>query len=137
MCTVQDDGALAIPGVGRVQVAELAALEDGKRQRCFTLWLEKHSAIGFALDITEVNAPGACRVGALWRQPFCDCVSAEPLMTLEASLWRPLAVVACRGRRFGVRCASNRDGQIRYQIPASQFVCQPRLATEVARILCR
>ena len=112
--TVQDDGALAIPGVGRVQVAD-RSLEDAEAA-LFQRFVENQRDPGFALDITEFNARRVSIGGAV-AQPSVIALTLSPL-TLEQALATVGGVAAEAGDLASVRIY--RDGQI-YQIPASQL----------------
>ncbi|RKF12448.1 sugar transporter [Roseovarius spongiae] len=118
--TVQDDGAIAIPDVGRVQVAGLT-LEEAEAQ-LFQSLVENQIDPSFSLEIAEFNSRRVAIGGAVG-QPTVAPVTLTPL-TLDAAL------AAAGGiRTEDLDYASiriYRDGSL-YQIPLNEYLRRPNL----------
>ncbi len=112
--TVQDDGAIAIPGIGRVAVSD-RSLADAEAA-LFQRFVENQRDPGFALDIAEFNARRVSIGGAV-AQPSVIALTLSPL-TVEQALASVGGVSANPGDLASVRIY--RAGQL-YQIPASRL----------------
>lgn len=117
--TVQDDGAIAIPDVGRVRVAGLT-LEEAEAQ-LFQSLVENQIDPTFSLEIAEFNSKRVSLGGAVG-QPGVAPITLTPL-TLDTAL------AAAGGiRTEDLDYASiriYRDGTL-YQIPLNEYLRQPQ-----------
>lgn len=111
---VQDAGAIAIPGVGRVAVSD-RSLTDAEAA-LFQRFVENQRDPGFALDIAEFKARRVSIGGAV-AQPSVIALTLNPL-TLQQALATVGGVSDAAGDFASVRIY--RNGQ-HYQIPASQL----------------
>jgi polysaccharide export outer membrane protein len=78
---VQDDGAIAIPDVGRVQVAG-RTLEEAEAE-IFQALVEQRLDPSFSLEIAEFNSQRVS-VGGAVRQPVLQPITLKPLYLSEA-----------------------------------------------------
>ncbi|WP_200832621.1 polysaccharide biosynthesis/export family protein [Candidatus Halocynthiibacter alkanivorans] len=112
--TVQDDGAVSIPDVGRVQLAELT-LEEAEAL-LFQRLVERQLDPTFSLEIAEFNSQSVSVGGAV------NSPKVVPVTLIPLSLGQALAKVG------GVDVADPQFASIRlyrdgtlYQIPLAQF----------------
>lgn len=118
--TVQDDGAIAIPDVGRIPVAGLT-LEEAEA-RVFQSLLDNQIDPTFSLEIAEFNSQRVSIGGAV-AQPTVAPVTLTPL-TLDQAL-AAAGGIATRDRDFAV-IRLYRGGTL-YQVPVREYLGQPRL----------
>lgn len=119
--TVQDDGAIAIPNVGRVQVAG-TTLEEAEN-RLFQRLVENQIDPTFSLEIAEFNSKKVSIGGAVG-QPTVAPITLTPLY-LDEALAAAGGVTAEDLDYASVRIY--RDGTI-YQIPLRELYSNDRLA---------
>ena len=112
--TVQDDGSIAIPNVGRVRIADMTL--EGAEAELFQRLVENQIDPTFSLEIAEFNSKKASIGGAV-RQPSVVPISLTPLYLGEALAAAGGAEVA-DPQYASIRFY--RDGTI-YQIPLSEF----------------
>lgn len=119
---VQDDGAIAVPDVGRVRVAGLTLGEA--EAVIFDTLVEKRLDPTFSLEVSEFNSQRVS-VGGLVGQPTLVPISLRPLYLEEA--------INIAG---GIQVADTETGLIRlfrggevYQIPLNRFINDPRTKT--------
>lgn len=118
--TVQDDGAIAVPDVGRVMMAGLT-LEEAEAQ-LFQSLVQNQIDPTFSLEIAEFNSKRVSIGGAV-AQPTVAPITLTPLFLDEA--------LAASG---GISTADldfasiriYRDGTL-YQIPLEQYLSRPEL----------
>ena len=118
--TVQDDGAIAIPDIGRIQVADLT-IEDAEATVFQTL-IENQVDPSFSLEVAEFNSKKVSIGGAVGA-PTVAPINLTPL-TLDQAL------SAARGiNTKDIDFASiriYRDGNL-YQIPVTDYLTNARL----------
>lgn len=119
--TVQDDGAVAIPNVGRVQVAG-RTLEEAENQ-LFQRLVENQIDPTFSLEVAEFNSKKVSIGGAVG-QPAVAPITLTPLY-LDAALSAAGGVTAEDLDYASVRIY--RDGTI-YQIPLRELYSNRSLA---------
>lgn len=119
--TVQDDGAIAIPNVGRVQVAGMT-LEEAENQ-LFQRLVENQIDPTFSLEVSEFNSKRVSIGGAV-AQPAVAPITLKPLY-LEEALAAAGGVTAADLDYASVRIY--RDGTI-YQIPLRELYSDRSLA---------
>ena len=118
--TVQDDGAIAVPDVGRIMLAGLT-LEEAEAQ-LFQSLVQNQIDPTFSLEISEFNSKRVSIGGAV-AEPTVAPITLIPLYLDEA--------LAATG---GIRTADldfasiriYRDGTL-YQIPLEQYLSRPEL----------
>lgn len=118
--TVQDDGAIAIPDVGRVKIADMTM--DEAEAELFQRLVEKQIDPAFSLEVAEFKAHRVSIGGAVG-QPALVPVTLTPLYLDE--------VIAAAG---GISASDQdiasvriyRDGTL-YQIPLKQLYARPDL----------
>ncbi|MBJ2152215.1 polysaccharide biosynthesis/export family protein [Paracoccus sp. IB05] len=113
--TVQDDGAIAIPDVGRVRIADLT-LEDAEAL-LFQRLIERQIDPSFSLEVAEFNARKVSIGGAVTR-PGVAPITLTPL-TLDAAL-ATAGGIATRDRDSAV-IRIYRGGSL-YEIPVEGFL---------------
>lgn len=117
--TVQDDGSIAIPDVGRVRIAEMT-LEEAEAV-LFQRLIERQIDPSFSLEVAEFNARRASIGGAVVN-PGVAPITLTPL-TLDN------AVAAVGGINAPDRSTAviriYRDGTL-YRIPVEDFLNSPR-----------
>lgn len=118
--TVQDDGAIAIPDVGRIVVAG-RTLEEVEA-RVFDALVSNNIDPSFSIEISEFNSKRVSIGGAV-RQPTILPIRLSPLRLGEA-------VTAAGGitaeDQDYVSIRIYRDGKI-YQIPLNEYLSKPNL----------
>ncbi|MBR9766785.1 MAG: polysaccharide export protein, partial [Rhodobacteraceae bacterium] len=119
--TVQDDGAIAIPNVGRVQVSGMT-LEEAE-SRLFQRLVENQIDPTFSLEVSEFNSKRVSIGGAV-AQPAVAPITLKPLY-LEEALAAAGGVTAADLDYASVRIY--RDGTI-YQIPLRELYSDRSLA---------
>ncbi len=118
--TVQDDGAIAIPNVGRVMVAGMTL--DEAEDALFTRLVEAGMEPAFSLEVSEFNSKRVTLGGAV-RSPNVLPVTLTPLRLNEA-LSASGGIVADAPEFVTIRIY--RDGSL-YQIPLQDFRTNPDL----------
>lgn len=118
--TVQDDGAIAIPDVGRVRVQGLT-LEEAEAQ-LFQRLLENQIDPSFSLEIAEFNSKRVSIGGAVGR-PTVVPVALTPL-TLDQALSAAGGVRSTDPDFTSIRLY--RDGSL-YQIPLDEYLARADL----------
>lgn len=116
--TVQDDGAIAIPDVGRVRVAGLT-LEEAEAQ-LFQSLVENQIDPSFSLEIAEFNSKRVALGGAVGK-PTVVPVMLTPL-TLDAALAAAGGIQTEDLDYASIRIY--RDGAL-YQIPLNEYLRRP------------
>ncbi|WP_373322906.1 polysaccharide biosynthesis/export family protein [Roseovarius pelagicus] len=124
--TVQDDGAIAIPDVGRVQIAGLT-LEEAEAQ-LFQSLVENQIDPTFSLEIAEFNSKRVSLGGAV-AKPTVAPVTLTPL-TLDAALAAAGGINTKDLDYASIRLY--RDGTL-YQIPLNEYLRRP--AVQKARLV--
>ncbi len=119
--TVQDDGAIAIPEVGRVQIADMT-LEEAEAA-LFTKLVENQIDPAFSLEIAEFNAHKVAIGGAV-KSPTVVPITLTPL-TLDAALAAAGGVATTANRDY-TTIRIYRDGAI-YQIPLKDLYTRANL----------
>lgn len=118
--TVQDDGTIAVPDVGRVDVAGLT-LEEAEGE-IFRALVENQIDPTFSLEVAEFNSRRVS-VGGAVGQPTVIPVQLTPVYLDEA-------LIAAGGTQLSDEDSASiriyRDGTI-YQIPISEFYARPEL----------
>jgi polysaccharide export outer membrane protein len=117
---VQDDGAIAIPDVGRVQVAG-RTLEEAEAE-IFQALVEQRLDPSFSLEIAEFNSQRVSIGGAV-RQPLLQPISLKPLYLSEAI--QVAGGVAAQDLDHAV-VRLFRNGQV-YQAPVREIFSADRL----------
>lgn len=119
---VQDDGAIAVPDVGRIRIAGMTLGEA--EATIFDALVEKRLDPTFSLEISEFNSQRVS-VGGLVGQPTLVPISLRPIYLEEA--------INIAG---GIQVADTDTGLIRlfrggevYQIPLNRFLNDPRTKT--------
>ncbi|GLQ35982.1 hypothetical protein GCM10007939_22660 [Amylibacter marinus] len=118
--TVQDDGSIAVPDVGRIRVAEMT-LEQAENA-VFAALVDRQIDPKFSLEIAEFNSQRVSLAGSV-RTPMLAPISIQPL-TLQDALSVAGGVVVADPAYAVVRI--NRDGQT-YQIPLTELRSRPAL----------
>ena len=118
--TVQDDGAIAIPDVGRVMLAGLT-LEEAEVQ-LFQSLVENQIDPTFSLEVAELNSKRVALGGAV-AQPRALPITLVPL-TLDAALSAVGGITSTDLDYASIRIY--RDGSL-YQIPMSEYLSRPAL----------
>lgn len=118
--TVQDDGAIAIPNVGRVQLVGLTL--DEAEARLFQRLVENQIDPTFSLEVAEFNSQKVS-VGGAVAQPRIENITLTPLYLDEA-------LTAAGGIRVDdmdyATVRIYRDGTL-YQIPVNELYSSERL----------
>ncbi|WP_181164581.1 polysaccharide biosynthesis/export family protein [Amaricoccus solimangrovi] len=117
--TVQDDGSIAIPDVGRVRIAEMT-LEEAEGV-LFQRLLERQIDPSFSLEIAEFNARKVSIGGAV-AQPGVAPITLIPL-TLDNALAAVGGITAADRDAAVIRIY--RDGSL-YEVPVKDFLVSPR-----------
>ncbi|MBB5223070.1 polysaccharide export outer membrane protein [Amaricoccus macauensis] len=117
--TVQDDGSIAIPDVGRVRIAEMT-LEEAEAV-LFQRLLERQIDPSFSLEIADFNARKVSIGGAV-AQPGVARITLIPL-TLDNALAAVGGITAADRDAAVIRIY--RDGSL-YEIPVRDFLVSPR-----------
>ncbi|MEJ6401957.1 polysaccharide biosynthesis/export family protein [Yoonia sp. 2307UL14-13] len=118
--TVQDDGAIAVPEVGRVQLVGLT-LEEAEAQ-LFQRLIESQIDPTFSLEIAEFNSKRVSLGGAV-AQPAIIPITLTPLFLNEAL--NIAGGVATPDLDFA-SIRIYRDGTL-YQIPLTEYLANPDL----------
>lgn len=118
--TVQDDGAIAVPDVGRIPLASLT-LEEAETL-LFQRLVQSGIDPSFSLEIAEFNAQEVT-VGGRVANPVALPINLTPLF-LDAALARAGGMTAADLQFATIRIY--RDGVL-YQIPVSQYLAQAGL----------
>jgi polysaccharide export outer membrane protein len=116
--TVQDDGAIAVPDVGRVRLAGMT-LEEAETT-LFQELLERQIDPSFSIEIAEFNARKVAIGGAV-ANPGVVPITLTPL-TLDAALTNAGGTNAPDRSTAVIRIY--RDGTL-YQIPLEEFLASP------------
>ncbi len=118
--TVQDDGAIAIPDVGRVVVADMTM--DAAEAELFQRLVEKQIDPAFSLEVAEFNAHRVSIGGAVGK-PTLAPITLTPLYLDE--------LIAAAG---GITASDQDIASVRiyrggtlYQIPLTQLYAEPAL----------
>lgn len=117
--TVQDDGSIAIPDVGRVRIAEMT-LEEAEGI-LFQRLLERQIDPSFSLEIAEFNARKAA-VGGAVVAPGVAPITLVPL-NLDTAITAVGGIDAADRDSAVIRIY--RDGSL-YQIPVAEYLVNPR-----------
>jgi len=118
--TVQDDGAIAIPDVGRVQVADLTL--DEAEAEIFQALVKNQITPSFSLEIAEFNSQRVAIGGAV-AKPILAPISLKPLLLGEA-LQLAGGITAADQDFTTIRLY--RGGKI-YQIPLTKYLSDSTL----------
>lgn len=118
--TVQDDGAIAVPDIGRVMLAGLT-LEEAEAQ-LFQSLVENRIDPTFSIEIAEFNSKRVS-VGGAVGQPTVVPISLTPLL-LDEAITISGGVVTPDADFASIRIY--RDGKL-FQIPLAQYLRQPDL----------
>jgi len=118
--TVQDDGAISIPDIGRIKIA-MMTLEEAESEVFRTL-VEHQIDPVFSLEISEFNSSRVAIAGAV-AQPGIAAVSLTPLYMSEA-LTHAGGLQITDPDSAIIRLY--RDGAL-YRIPLSDYFTQPNL----------
>lgn len=113
--TVQDDGAIAIPDVGRVRVADMTV--DAAESAVFQRLIDRQMDPNFSLEVSQFNARKVAIGGAVVR-PGVAPITLTPL-TLDAALAAAGGVNAADRASAVIRIY--REGKL-YQVPVEQFL---------------
>ena len=116
--TVQDDGSIAVPDVGRIPLAELT-LEEAEAQ-LFQSLVQNGIEPTFSLEIAEFNSQRVSLGGAL-ATPVIIPITLTPLL-LDEALTRAGGITADDVDQASIRLY--RGGTL-YQIPLSAYLAQP------------
>jgi polysaccharide export outer membrane protein len=117
--TIQDDGSIAVPDVGRVRIAEMT-LEEAESV-LFQRLLERQIDPSFSLEVAEFNARKASIGGAVVR-PGVAPITLVPL-TLDNAIATVGGIDAADRDTAVIRIY--RDGSL-YQVPVKDFLASPR-----------
>ncbi len=117
--TVQDDGSIAIPDVGRVRISEMT-LEEAEAV-LFQRLLERQIDPSFSLEVSEFNARKASIGGAV-TNPGVAPITLVPL-TLDNAIAAVGGINAPDRDTAVIRVY--RDGSL-YQVPVKEFLANPR-----------
>ena len=118
--TVQDDGAIAIPDVGRVRLAGLT-IEEAEAE-LFQSLVENQIDPAFSLEIAEFNSQRVS-VGGAVRQPGVSSINLTPLYLDQAIA--AAGGLAVRDLDFA-SIRLYRDGTL-YQIPLQEYLDNPKM----------
>lgn len=118
--TVRDDGAIAIPDIGTVNLAGMTL--DEAEARLFQVLVENQIDPAFSLEVAEFNSRRVS-VGGAVKDPSIVPVTLNPL-TLAEALTASGGIVAKDREYASIRLY--REGTL-YQIPVKTFVERPRL----------
>lgn len=118
--TVADDGAIAIPDIGEVEIGGLTLNEA--QDRIFKFLLDNQIDPAFSLEVTDFNSQRVT-VGGAVRQAARVPITLVPL-TLGDAL-TATGGVRVRDEQFAV-IRLYRDGTL-YQIPYEDYLAQPEL----------
>ena len=118
--TVQDDGAIAVPDVGRVQVAGMS-LEEAEA-RIFQALVENQITPSFSVEIAEFNSQSIA-VGGAVGQPRPIPITLTPL-TLDRALAAAGGLAATEDQAAAIRIYRNGD---LYQIPVRDYLARSEL----------
>ncbi|WP_308916545.1 polysaccharide biosynthesis/export family protein [Jannaschia sp. LMIT008] len=118
--TVQDDGAIAVPDVGRVRLAGLTI--DEAEAAVFESLVEARITPAFSLEIAEFNSKNVSVGGAVGQAALVP-ITLRPLTLTEALT--AAGGVQTRDEEF-TSIRIYRDGQL-YQIPLEDYLARPDL----------
>ncbi len=118
--TVQDDGAIAIPDVGRIQLAGLTL--DEAEAEIFQELVKNQINPSFSLEISEFNSQRVAIGGAVTR-PTLAPISLKPLLLGEAL---QIAGGINADNQDFTTIRLYRDGTL-YQIPLTKFLSDSKL----------
>ncbi|MCK0097155.1 polysaccharide biosynthesis/export family protein [Yoonia sp. F2084L] len=118
--TVQDDGAIAVPDVGRINLEGLT-LEEAEAQ-LFQSLVENRIDPTFSLEIAEFNSQRVSLGGAV-ATPIVVPITLTPLR-LDEALTRAGGIATADVDFASIRIY--RDGTL-YQIPLTQYLSEPEL----------
>jgi len=118
--TVQDDGAIAVPDVGRVQVAGMS-LEEAEA-RIFQALVENQITPTFSVEVAEFNSQSVA-VGGAVRGPRVIPITLTPL-TLDRALAAAGGLEATEAEAAAIRIYRNGD---LYQIPLRDYFSRTEL----------
>lgn len=118
--TVQDDGAIAIPDVGRVRIAGLT-LEEAEAE-LFQSLVENQIDPAFSLEIAEFNSQ-LVSIGGAVRDPGVTSITLTPLYLDQAIA--DAGGLSVRDLDFA-SIRLYRDGDL-YQIPLQEFLDNPEM----------
>lgn len=116
--TVQDDGSIAVPDVGRIRIAGMT-LEEAENT-VFQRLVERQIDPSFSLEVAEFNARKVSIGGAVAR-PGVAPVTLTPL-TLDTALAAVGGIAAPDRDSAAIRIY--RDGAL-YEVPVSDFLRNP------------
>lgn len=120
--TVQDDGAIAIPDLGRIQIANLTLAEA--EARVFQRLVENQLNPSFSLEVSEFNSKNVSVGGAVGKPVLVPITLQE--LTLERALFAAGGIQANDPDYATIRIY--REGEL-YQIPVSRFFERSDLRT--------
>ena len=118
--TVQDDGAVAIPDIGRIRIADMTV--DEAEAVVFQRLVERNIDPSFSLELAQFNARQV-QIGGAVAEPGVVPVTLTPL-TLDAALARVGGVLPADRDSAVIRIW--RDGKL-YQIPVQAFLSSAAL----------
>ncbi len=118
--TVQDDGAIAIPDVGRVEVAGLTL--DEAEAEIFKALVKNQITPTFSLEVSEFNSQRVSIGGAV-AKPVLAPITLKPLHLGEA-LQLAGGIIAKDQDYTSIRIY--RDGKL-YQIPLTKFLADGKI----------
>jgi len=118
--TVRDDGAIAIPDIGTVNLAGMTL--DEAEAKLFQVLVENQIDPAFSLEVAEFNSRRVS-VGGAVREPSIVPVTLNP-MTLSEALTAAGGITAKDREYASIRLY--REGTL-YQIPVKTFVARPEL----------
>jgi polysaccharide export outer membrane protein len=118
--TIQDDGAISIPDIGRIEIAGQTVEEA--EATLFQAMVKNQVEPNFSLEIVEYNARSVS-VGGAVKLPNVMPVTMKPL-TLQNALQNAGGVISVMPEHTLIRIF--RDGK-RYQIPLKKLQAQPNL----------
>lgn len=118
--TVRDDGAIAIPDIGPVNLAGMT-LDEAEAQ-LFQVLVENQIDPAFSLEVAEFNSHRVS-VGGAVRNASIVPITLNPLNLSEALA--AAGGLTVKDRKFA-SIRIYRDGTL-YQIPMEQFIKQPKL----------
>lgn len=118
--TVQDDGSIAVPDVGRIEVSGLT-LEEAENA-VFNALVDRQIDPKFSIEVAEFKSQSVSVSGAV-KQPTLAPISIRPLNLQDAlQLAGGLALEDTENAVIRI----NRDDQL-YQIPVKELRAKPRL----------
>jgi len=118
--TVQDDGAIAIPDIGRVNVAGLTISEA--EAKIFDVLAKNQITLRFGLDVAEFNSKRVVMGGAV-RKPGLIPIRLQTLHLGEAL--QQAGGITTKDQDYAI-IRLYRDGKL-YQIPVPRFLADPKL----------